>query len=541
MRGQKNEGNKLKWDTVLEEICEKICKMENPTKADVEDIKKEIGGKYHLSKLPRNWELLQAVNNKTQREKIRKAIGKQKPVRTVSGVAPIAVMTAPLSCPGECLYCPGGVDSDFSSPQSYTGNEPAARRAKKLNYDPFKQVKVRLNQYEALGHKPEKCEVIIMGGTFLSADQAYKEMFIRGVYYGLLEKKYPNKSLKELQKMLENAKYRMTGLTIETRPDWCGEPEVDEMLDYGATRVELGIQTLHEPILRKLKRGHGIKEIKKAIRVTKDSAFKIVGHIMLNLPYSNPQKDLESFRELFQNPNFRPDMLKIYPTTIVRGSKLYEMWKNGEYQPYSEEKVIETVAKMLKEVPRYVRVQRVQRDIPIWLVENYEYGNLREMAWDYMEKKGWGRRGIRNREVGHKIQKKGIKPREKDVQLLRTEYQASHGKELFLSYEDVKRDILLGFLRLRKPSPYAHRKEINEDTILVRELHVFGPLVPIDKKKREAWQHKGYGEKLMQKAEKITTNEFNAEKILVISGIGARNYYRKLGYQKEGPYMGKFL
>lgn len=528
-----------KWDAALRTLRKKIITMDTPSKKDIEKLKREVGSEYNLSKLPRNWEILQSASEE-QEEKVRNAI-KQKPVRTISGVAPIAVMTAPLPCPGECIYCPGGVDSDFFSPQSYTGNEPAAARAKQLNYNAFKQVRLRIQQYESLGHQPEKVEVIIMGGTFLATDQEYKEQFMRGIYCGLLGARYPHKSLTELKQRLEKAQYRMTGLTIETRPDWCYDNEVDEMLHYGATRVEIGIQTLHEDILRKVKRGHGREEIKKALRVTKDSALKVVGHLMLNLPYSNPEKDLQSFRELFSDRHFRPDMLKIYPTTIVKGSKLYEMWKRGEYKPYSEEKVIETIAKMLKELPPYVRVQRVQRDIPLWLVENYEYGNLREMAWQYMEQKGWERRGIRSREVGHRMRKDHIKPNPEDVTLVRREYTASQGKEIFLSFEDVTRDILIGFLRLRKPSHLAHREEVNGSTMLVRELHVFGPLVPVHQKESTAWQHQGYGSKLLEKAETISKEEFNRRKILVISGIGVRNYYRKLGYKRIGAYMGKEL
>lgn len=536
---QEIEGD-IDWDDILKEIRERIYMKENPSKSDVEKIKRQVGGDHHLPKLPRNWEILRSAPEE-KKEQIKKAIGKQKPVRTISGVAPIAVMTAPLECPGNCIYCPGGVNSEFSSPKSYTGNEPAARRAKKVNYNPYKQVRIRLKQYKTLGHEPQKCHIIIMGGTFLSADQDYKEMFIRGIYTGLLGEHYPEKSLVGLQDMLEHSKHRMTGMTIETRPDWCYEDEIDEMLRYGATRVEIGIQTLNEKILREVKRGHKRKAVKKSFRIAKNSAFKIVGHIMLNLPGSSPEKDLKSFRELFNNPDFRPDMLKIYPTTIVKGSKLYEMWKNREYTPYSEKKIIKTIAKMLKELPSYVRVQRVQRDIPLWLVENYQYGNLREMAWQYMEKKGWERKGIRSKEVGHKRKKGNIEPKIKDIKLLKRTYEASQGKETFLSFEDVKRNILVGFLRLRKPTSQAHREEIGSDTTLVRELHVFGPLVPPHHKEKKAWQHRGYGKKLLEYAEIISKRKYNASKIIVISGIGVREYYRKLGYTKIGPYMGKNL
>ncbi len=510
------------------------------TKKDIHILKRKLARTYRLPRLPKDYEILDKLPPHLK-QNLKDSL-KSKPVRTISGVAVIAVMTKPLPCPGHCIYCPGGIKSEFQTPQSYTGHEPAARRAYELGYDPYKQVRYRINQLEAIGHNAEKIEIIIMGGTFLAAPPRYKEWFIRGIYEGLLGKKYPNKTLLELQEMLENAKYRLVGLTIETRPDFCTERYVDEMLFYGATRVEIGVQTLYDEILKFIKRGHTVEDTKKAFRIARDAGFKIVAHMMPNLPLSDPKTDVKMFIKLFSDPDLRPDMLKIYPTAVIKGTKLYDMWIHKEYEPYSEETLINILARIKKMIPPWVRIQRVQRDIPVYLVDaGYSIGNLRQVVQKYMERKGWRCRCIRCREAGLNLIKNGLLPDDNKIRLLSRRYTASGGEEIFLSFEDIKNDIIIGFLRLRKPSELAHRPEIDSNTMIVRELHVYGPLVPLGERRRLAWQHRGYGKRLLKEAEKIAREEFDARKIVVISGIGVRNYYKMLGYHKEGPYMSKKL
>ena len=287
-------------------------------------------------------------------------------------------------------------------------------------------------------------------------------------------------------------------------------------------------------------RDSSIDDVKKAFRIAKDAGFKIVAHMMLNLPPSDPKLDLMSFRKLFEDEDFRPDMLKIYPTAIIEGTELYLMWKRGEYTPYPEDVLIDTIAKIKKMIPPWIRVQRVQRDIPTYMVKaGYNVGNLRQVVLNYMKNQGWRCRCIRCREVGLRNLKEGIYP--EDIKLISRKYYASAGQEIFISFEDLKNDIIIGFLRLRKPSEFAHRPEIDHKTMIVRELHVYGPLAPIGYKSSETWQHKGYGKELLKTAERIASEEYDAKKIVIISGIGVREYYRKFGYRNDGPYMSKNL
>jgi len=518
------------------ELINRILSGQKLDKKIIDRLKREIGKKYRLSRLPRDYEILTYLPPKYAN--LLKNILKNKPVRSLSGVVVVAVMTKPLPCPGRCIYCPGGIKNPNPTPQSYTGHEPAARRAYQLNYDPFKQVMHRIRQLEAIGHDVQKIEIIIMGGTFISAPESYKKMFIRGVYEGLLGKKYPNRSLKELQHLLETSKYRLVGLTIETRPDFCYEKEINEMLFYGATRVEIGVQILDDEILTLIKRNHDVNAVRKAFRIAKDSGLKIVAHMMLNLPFSNPKKDFNSFMKLFNDPDFRPDMLKIYPTAIVKGTELYEMWKKSEYNPYDENKLVELIAKIKKMIPPWVRIQRIQRDIPLYVIEaGYTVGNLRQVVKEYMKRKGWKCRCIRCREVGLNHYKSGIKPER--INFITRKYEASLGEEIFISAEDIKRDIIIGFIRLRKPSEFAHRREITQNTMIVRELHVYGSALPIGRHNDASWQHRGYGAKLLSLAEEIASSEYDANKLVIISGIGVREYYRRFGYKLEGVYMSK--
>lgn len=470
----------------------------------------------------------------------------KKPVRSVSGITVVAVMTKPYPCPhGRCIYCPGGID--WGTPQSYVHDSPVVLRAYRYNFDPYEQVRARLKAYFAMGHNPSKVELIIMGGTFPAMPLDYQEWFVTQALEALnrFPKDKPSKwiSLEEAQRRNERAKIRCIGITIETRPDWSMEVHVDRFLHLGATKVELGVQSIYDDVLRRVRRGHGVREVISATRILKDAGYKVVYHLMPGLPGSDPDRDYEMFKEIFNNPSFRPDMLKIYPTLVIPGTELYEMWRRGVYRPYDLEELLELLIKVMKLLPRYVRVMRIQRDIPIHNVAaGLKIGNLREVLERELRRRGIKCGDIRMREVGHVLLKEGLIPAEEDIKLTRLTYEASEGIEVFLAVEDVVRDILVGFLRLRMPSERAHRWEVNERTAIVRELHVYGPQVPIGERGLW-WQHRGYGSLLLREAERIALEEFDKHKMLIISGIGVREYYRKRGYRKlsNSFYMFKRL
>ena len=487
------------------------------------------------------------VGNAELVEVVRKYIGRvKKPSRTLSGVTIVAVMMKPFPCPhGKCIYCPGG--PEYGTPQSYYGEEPALMRALRANYDPYEQVRVRLKQYEYLGHRPSKVELIVMGGTFTAVPLDYRVWFMTNVFeaFNRYPESKPSKlpSLEEAQLRNETAKIRVVGVTFETRPDWAKERHADEMLWLGGTRVEIGIQSIYDDILMKIRRGHTVKDTIEATRVLKDSGFKIVYHIMPGLPGSDLDRDLEMVKEIFRNPDFRPDMLKIYPTLVVKGTELYDMWVRGEYKALTDEEAIELISEMYRYIPKWVRVMRIQRDIPATIIEaGPKLGNLREYVERRAIEKGIRIREIRYREVGHAIWKRGTLP--KDIKIFVEEYEASGGIEVFISAEDPINDVIVGFIRMRIPSDKAHRPEIRGHKVaLIRELHVYGPQLPVGLEPVYELQHRGWGNKLLRKAEELAIEKFDVKEMLVLSGIGVREYYRKLGYYRpsNSPYMHKKL
>jgi len=452
--------------------------------------------------------------------------------RVASGVAVVAVMTKPYPCPhGRCIYCPGGGEL----PQSYVDASPVVVRAEKVGYDPYKQVQMRLKQIEAMGFKPSKIELIIMGGTFTATPLSYQEWFVKSCFDAMND--YPNgvgrsSSLEEAHLRNERAEARCVALTIETRPDWAKERHIDNMLRLGATRVEIGVQTIYEDVLKIIERGHTLDDVIEATRLLKDAGFKVCYHLMPGLPGSDFDRDLEMFKRVFRESCFMPDMLKIYPTLVIEGTKLYEMWLRGQYRPLEEEEAIELLVEAYQYIPRWVRIQHVQRDIPAsYIKAGVRRRNLRQLVEMEIERRGLKNPDIRYREVGRAVVR-GIKPNYDAVKILRTEYEASEGTEIFLSAEDVENDVLIGVLRLRIPSERAHRWEVDSSTAIVREIHVYGIQVPIGEKPGKEAQHRGFGKALLRTAERIASEEFDRKKILVISGVGAREYFRKLGYRR---------
>ena len=460
----------------------------------------------------------------------------RKPVRMLSGVTIVSIMTAPHRCPhGKCIFCPGGVE--YNTPQSYYGKEPTLMRAIENNYDPFYQVQSRLRQYELNGHTPSKVELIIMGGTFLATPLDYQEWFVTQALEGM--NRYPNPTkpgfvyLEDAQVRNETATVRCVGMTVETKPDWGKEREAKQMLRLGITKVELGVQTVYDELLMKSNRGHTVKDSIESTRILKDKGFKIVYHVMLGLPGSDPDKDLEGFKRLFSDPDFMPDMLKIYPTLVVETAPLAELWKRGLYKPYDTDTLVELISEMYRYIPPWVRVMRVQRDIPAPIIlDGNKKGNLRELVEERSLEKGIKINEIRFREVGIKWLHTGKLP-QGEPKLKKYVYEASKGTEVFLSFE-YDDGTLVGYLRLRKPSDV-------EKVTIVRELHIYGLETPVGLWDDLSFQHKGYGSKLLAEAERVSSEEFDAKRILVLSGIGAREYYRKKGYHNSYPYMEKEL
>ncbi|KAA0003753.1 MAG: tRNA uridine(34) 5-carboxymethylaminomethyl modification radical SAM/GNAT enzyme Elp3 [Thermoplasmata archaeon] len=516
---------------IAKEILQGIKDGQIVSKEDVHEFKKYLGKKYRLSRIPTNAEILAHIGK--QDAKVVKLLRK-KPIRTISGVAVVAVMSSPYPCPhGRCLPCPGG--PPFSS-QSYTGKEPAAMRAIMYGYDPFLQTKKRIEQLHAIGHSVDKVEMIVMGGTFTSRDFWYQEWFVKRCYDALNGEE--SNSLQEAMQKNEKAKHRCIGLTIETRPDWCRLNHIDRMLSFGTTRVELGVQILDDCILYAIERGHTVSDIVDATRICKDAGLKVCYHIMPGLPHSTIKNDIDSFRAIFKDERFKPDMIKIYPTLVVKPSLLHEKWKKGKYAPLSTEKAIDIIAEMKRYVPPWVRIQRIERDIPAPLIEEgIKKSNLRQLVLKKMKENGWDCKCIRCREVGHRSYKDKIFPEK--IELVRREYKASGGKEIFLSIEDRKNDILIGYCRLRFPFA-PHRYEISKKDAIIRELKVSGVSLPLKREPDEEWQHRGFGKKLISEAEKIAKKN-GCKKLLILSGIGVKEYYRSLGYKNDGIYVSKRL
>ncbi len=524
-----------KLDSVFSKACSEITQnllmINQPTKKQVKEEIKRICAKYSLERIPRNHEIL-SMAKESEFGKLRKVLLK-KPAKTASGVAVVALMPKPYACPhGRCTYCPGGVE--FNSPNSYTGNEPSTLNAIENEYDPKLQITTKIDKLIAFGHDPSKMEIVIVGGTFLFMPRDYQENFIKSCYDAL--NGTDSKSLEEAKSNNERASIRNVGFTIETKPDFCKKEHVDWMLDYGVTRIEIGVQSLQERVYDVVNRGHNYNDVIESFQISKDAGYKIVAHMMPGLPTMTPKGDIADFKRLFSDSQLRPDMLKIYPSLVIENTPMYQEYKDGKYVPYSNEEMIQVLTEVKKDIPKWVRIMRVQREIsPNEIIAGPKSGNLRQIVHQNLAKQGLKCKCIRCREAG--LNKKSDP---KDVKLNRIDYDSSGGKEIFLSYED-KNESIYGFLRLRKPSIDAHRDEVMDDSCIVREIHVYGKSLKIGEKEESEIQHSGLGKSLMKEAEKISKEEFDAKKLLVISAVGTREYYQKLGYSLYGPYMSKTL
>ena len=476
----------------------------------------------------------------------------RKPTKTISGVAPLAVMLPPRKCPhGTCLYCPSfgtvsqrsgltakrsGSDSDLAgeaglmtAPQSYTPESPAVLRAKQCGYDPVKQVKVRLKQFQSMGHPTDKIELIIMGGTFLAYPEEFQANFVKKCYDALNNKK--SKSLDEAKKINETAKHRAIAICIETRPDYCSETHIKKILEWGATRVELGVQAIDDEIYKKENRGHKVQDVIDATKRLKEVGFKVGYHIMPGIPGSNPKKDIQMFKKLFSSKDFKPDQIKIYPCQVLKGSGLENVYYGGEYVPYTKEQTAEILIQMLKLTPRYCRIMRIMREIPPqYLVCGIKNIDMRKDIEEEIRERKMKINEIRFREIGFALRdKRKVDPK---IKIKTTKYKASGATEYFIEAKN-KDNILFGLLRLRLDKG---------ETATVRELHVYGPTLKLSEKADSEWQHKGLGKELMREAEKVSKKK-GYEFLRVISGVGVREYYKKTGYKldKNKIYVEKEL
>ncbi len=496
------------------------------SKEDLEKLRMDITRKFSLQKVISNSDILNLLPPEYRKKY--NGILSRKPTRTLSGVSVVAIMTSPFSCPhGRCTYCPGGVE--FSSPQSYTGLEPAAMRGKQNNYDPFMQTRNRIDQLNRIGHPTEKIDLIVMGGTFTARSVDYQREFIKGALDAMNDT--ISKDLDEAILLNETSKNRCIGLTIETRPDWFFEREIDLALGYGATKVELGVQTVFNDIHRKTKRAHRTYDVIRSTALSKDSGFKVLYHIMPGIGGVDYEGDLKTLRRLFDDEKLRPDMLKIYPALIVEGTKFYEDYKKGIFRSYESEEAIDLIANFFRYIPNYVRVHRIQRDIPVYkIVQGVKRSDIHTLAINRALEMGIKINEIRYREIGRTNLPKG------KIGMRTTTYFASGGIEKFIEFVDEDEKIV-AFLRLRFPGENVFRQEL-EGRSIIREIKTFGKEARINEVGE--FQHHGYGRRLLKEAEEISKEE-GYEGIFVISGIGVREYFRKNGYERVGPYMGKIF
>ncbi|MFH1239977.1 MAG: tRNA uridine(34) 5-carboxymethylaminomethyl modification radical SAM/GNAT enzyme Elp3 [Candidatus Diapherotrites archaeon] len=496
--------------------------------------KNKAAKKFGIESTPRNSDIIKYAT-KSDLKNFKHLLTK-KPSKGLSGVTVVAVMTSPHKCPGNCIYCPTGFDVE--APKSYTGFEPAARRARQFNFDPYLQVTNRLSQYIETNKPADKIELIIMGGTFLSQPQKFQDNFMLQCINAITQKNAKN--LSTAKKYAETSQNRISGITFETRPDFCYKTHINNMLNFGGTRVELGVQNPDDEIYKRIKRAHTVKHVTNATQYLKDSAFKVAYHIMPGLPFSDRTTDLKNFKMLFNDERFQPDMLKLYPCLIMEGTELCEMYKKKEFKPLTNSQSASLIAEFKKHIPKYVRIMRIQRDIPANLIAaGTKASNLRQLVSAKMKEKNVKCNCIRCREAGLKSHLDKINP--ENIEITTMKYNASKGKEIFIAAEDLKKDILVGFCRLRIPyKPF--RKEITSKTALIRELHVYSGVVPVGNKPAlSEFQHRGFGKELLAKAEEISVDEFDMKKMVVISGLGVKKYYHALGFKNTGVYVSKTL
>ncbi len=503
-----------------EAFAERVAAGDVDSRADLQRVKAELSRTHQLPNLPKNSEILAHLP-----EDLREAVApllRTKPVRTASGVAVVTVMTEPFPCPhGRCIYCPGG--PTLGAPQSYTGHEPAAMRAARHAYAPREQAAARLDALRAMGHAVDKVELIIIGGTFTGFPTTYREGFVKGCYEAMNRRRAG--TLDEAARDNESAPSRCVGLTIETKPESFTPAAAAHALGLGVTKVEFGVQSTFDDVLEGANRGHTVLDVVDATRRAKDAGLKVGYHMMPGLPGSHRQRDLKSLLRIVRDDAFRPDFLKVYPTLVIEGTALHESWRRGEYRPITTEEVVRLLARFKARVPTWMRIQRIQREIPVGVAAaGLDVGNVREFVAQRMAAAGTRCRCIRCREAGlSDAEPVEVTPHEE-------RYRASGGEEVFLSHACDATDLLVAYARVR----------LCEAGAFLRELRVLGEALPLGGSNTEAWQHRGYGARLIERAERVAAEDGHTV-LRVTSGVGVRPYYARLGYRRDGPYMVKAL
>ncbi len=449
----------------------------------------------------------------------------RKPIRTLSGVAPVTVLTKPFPCPGQCIFCP----SRDGMPKSYLPDEPGAMRAEAHGFDPHAQTASRLQTLEAIGHGTDKVELLILGGTWSAYAHDYQEWFIRRCLEAM--NGIESDSLPEAQRANETAAHRNVGLVIETRPDTITPEEVRRLRWLGVTKVQLGIQSLDDAILEQNQRGHTVEETRRAVQLLRLAGFKIALHWMPNLLGATPESDLIDFRRLWDDLALRPDELKIYPCLLLPDTELFTCWQQGLYQPYAEGTMIDLLARCKVIIPRYCRVNRLMRDIPAPnIVDGITKSNLRQIVQRRMREQGLTCQCIRCREIrGDPV----------DPQTLRLDtltYETHVSEEHFLSYVTPKGK-LVGFLRLSLPLGEAEAPiEEIRGCAMIREVHIYGPALEIAAPSEGEAQHLGLGSRLIEEAKRISRQR-SFDRLAVIAAVGTREYYRGRGFELGELYM----
>ncbi len=532
---------------VTRELARAVIEGRVTSREDLERLKRQLAAERGLGRVPTDAEVLAALGDGASPAAL--ALLRTKPSRSLSGVTVVAVMAPPTPCPhGRCAYCPGGVEA--GTPQSYTGKEPAARRADRAGYDGGRQVEDRLAQLAGAGHPVDKVELVVMGGTFPAMAATDRYRFLRGCLEAMNGS--PAGSLTEAIDRNEEGAHRCVALTMETRPDLCDRGGVDTLLAMGVTRVEVGVQVTEDAPLRAVGRGHGVAESVEATRNLKDAGLKVGYHLMLGLPGMSPGDDLKALERVLEDEGFRPDLLKLYPTLVMPGTELHGMWEAGEYEPLDEAGAAGILASFKARLPVWVRVSRVERDIPSDLIAaGVRASNLRQLVADRMAAEGSRCRCIRCREVGRRGTERPEGPGTDwgradtgRLEMTVTRYRASGGEEAFLALELPGEDALVAYARLRMPSTSVWREELS-DAALLREIRVLGEALPLDGRPGAGssdlvWQHRGLGGRLLGECE-VISSDWGMGRLAVTAGMGARGYFGARGYSRSGPYMVKRL
>lgn len=533
----------LQEENILKNLLKQASQLPARTEEDLHKLKKRFAREFNLP-LPTNFQLQEAYEAMKKEgwegsPELQRLIRKRK-IRTLSGVSVLTVLTKPYPCPGKCVFCP----TEPGMPKSYLSNEPGAMRAVLDDFHPEDQVITRIDSLTKQGHETDKIEMIVLGGTFSAYNPRYQNDFIRALF-NACNKGLPGengktgRSLEEAQIINESAKHKIIGLSLETRPDHITEKEILRMRRLGCTKVQIGVQHIDQGVLDYNKRGEKVEDTIHAMKLMRDAGLKIATHLMPNLPGSTPEMDLWVIREFFNNPDFKPDQVKIYPCVVTPYAELEQWWKEGKYEAYSDEVLMDLLNKIQLEIPEYVRVERLFRDIPgESILEGSQKTNMRQLLENRMKADGVTCRCIRCREI------KGETYNPADTTLKVLEYEAGGGKEFFIHFDDEKRDKLCSLLRMRYSSYSLEGKphfipEL-EGAALVREVHVYGAQMEIGTSTKEASQHIGLGRRMLEKAEEIAKKD-GFKKMAIIAGVGTRNYYRKFGYELEGTYMTKAL